>query len=80
MTGANNAHAEFTIGLRCMDNDGHYFYPETPPGGAAESEKNQLSFFPNVSIGFRYQKPGGHLLLRTSFGIPFLQVSLGYQF
>ncbi|MEN8227654.1 MAG: hypothetical protein ABFS38_05825 [Bacteroidota bacterium] len=79
IAGASSTHAELTLGLRCMDNEGHYFYPE-PPEHQAESENNQLSFFPNVSIGFRYQKPGGRLLIRSAFGIPFLQVSLGYQF
>lgn len=80
IAGVSNTHAELTMGLRCMDNGGHYFYPDPPPDGSVGSKNNQLSFFPNVSIGFRYQKTGGRLLIRSAIGIPFLQISLGYQF
>ena len=80
IAGVSDTRAELTMGLRCMDNAGHFFYPDPPPEGSAGSENNQLSFFPNVSIGFRYQKPGGRLLFRSAIGIPFLQISLGYQF
>lgn len=79
IAGVGVPRVELTMGLRCIDNEGHYFYPE-PPEGLAESVNNQLSFFPHITIGFRYQKPGGRLLLRAAMGIPFLQFSLGYQF
>ena len=79
MVGMSNTRGEFTLGLRCKDNEGHYFYPE-PPEEPVQSTNRQLSYFPNLSIGFRYQKPGGHLLIKSAIGIPFLQVSLGYQF
>ena len=79
LAGENNTQAELSLGIRCMDNEGHYFYPE-PPEESLEQEQNQLSFFPDISIGFRYQKPGGRLLFRSAIGIPFLQISLGYCF
>ncbi len=56
-----------------------HFWPE-PPEEPGDMDSNQLSFFPNVSIGLRYQKPGGRLLFRSAIGFPFLQLSLGYQF
>ncbi len=30
MAGMSNTRGEFTLGLRCMDNEGDYFYPEPP--------------------------------------------------
>jgi hypothetical protein len=78
MAGKRNTRGEFSLGLRLMDNDGHYFYPD-PPEEPVQSTNSQLSCFPNLSIGFRYQKPCGHLLFKSTIGIPFLQVSPGYQ-
>ncbi|MEN8202620.1 MAG: hypothetical protein ABFS28_08500 [Bacteroidota bacterium] len=79
LAGSGTIMLEASTGLRCMDNEGHYFYIE-PPEFSAGAESEQYSFFPNLNLGFRYQKPGGHLLFRTALGIPLLQISLGYQF
>ena len=79
LAGTGSFRGELITGIRCMDKGGHYFYPE-PPEMPAESEQEELSFFPNISVGFRYQNPGGHFLFKTAIGVPFLQVSLGYQF
>ena len=36
-----------------------------------------LGLFPNFTFGYRYQKPGGKLMLRAGTGIPFEYLYIG---
>ena len=48
LAGTSNARAELTLGLRCMDNEGHYFWPEPPePSEAHEREPSESTATPN---------------------------------
>jgi hypothetical protein len=69
---------ETTLGLAVYFDKVHY-NREIEDNGAPQI-RDYLLYIPQISLGYRYQKPAGKLMFRACAGIPYFQVSLGLAF
>jgi hypothetical protein len=78
ISGLNNHHIEGVLGLSIyVDCKG---YNRELCKNDDVSIKKYILPLPQVGLGYRYQKPDGHIIFRTCVGIPFVQCSFGVAF
>lgn len=85
LTGKNNGHFEFNIGLASLLDDEEYDRDyEAFLVGWTISEPQKSDYrttIPSVGIGYRFQKPDGKFVFRTGYAFPeFVYLSVGYCF
>ena len=78
ITGLSKHHLEATLGLSVYYDAIDYEYELDFNNNAEKTDF--LLYIPQISIGYRYQKPGGILIFRGGVGIPFIQCSIGFAF
>lgn len=78
ITGLNKHHLEGVLGLSAHFDKIDYQYELNRNGDA--NAKEYLLYLPQISIGYRFQRPGGILIFRICAGIPYLQCSIGFAF
>ena len=69
----NKHHIETTLGLTVNYDYEDYKYSNRPLNEFVHK-------LPQISLGYRYQKPGGKFIFRTCVGIPYVQCSVGLAF
>jgi hypothetical protein len=78
ITGLSKHHLEATLGLSVYFDAIDYKYELDFNSNVAR--KDFFLYIPQISIGYRYQKPGGVLIFRGGVGIPYVQCSIGLAF
>ena len=78
ITGLNKHHLEATLGLSVYFDAIDYKYELDYNSNAEKTDF--LLYIPQISLGYRYQKPGGKLVFRGCVGIPYVQCSIGLAF
>ena len=78
VTGLNKHHLEATLGLSVYFDAIDYKYELDYNSNAEKTDF--LLYIPQISLGYRYQKPGGKLVFRGCVGIPYVQCSIGLAF
>jgi hypothetical protein len=85
LTGIGKHHFELRFGATAIIETGRYKnekkYPYNFPNQQPVLLKNYLLLWPSGSMGYRFQKPGGHFIFRTGAGYPeAIYVGLGLAF
>lgn len=85
LTGKNNRHFEFNIGLSSLlDHEEYDRDYEAYIAGWTTSEPQKSEYrttVPSVGIGYRFQKPDGKFVFRTGYAFPeFVYLSVGFCF
>ena len=84
LTGRKKSHAEFNIGFTTKYDPDSYDIGVNNAQLSGEQLPSKSEYRENQmagSIGYRFQKPGGHFIFRTGIGYPeSLYISLGFCF
>ncbi|HPR31041.1 MAG TPA: hypothetical protein PLK12_03055 [Prolixibacteraceae bacterium] len=73
LLGKKSHHLELSVGAAMKIHYDQYY--------TGQNKFDHLSWLPDVSIGYRYKKPSGHLMLGAGVGFPSLvSVTMGYAF
>jgi len=77
LVGKRNSHLEFTLGTVYFDGE----ETTTSHLGPTVNTEDYQDFDLVISLGYRFQKPGGQFVFRTGAGWPeLLYISLGFCF